>query len=64
MFKNDDEWRQGLIDLYMDQLQHKSDTTFMKCVLMEAVRRLHAKNSNPKKIENWVVARDKETLKF
>jgi macrodomain Ter protein organizer (MatP/YcbG family) len=59
-----EEHRRGLIDLYMDQLQQKNDTVFMKCVLREAIRRLMIKNNDPKKIENWVVKHDKETIKF
>ena len=58
-----EERRKGLIDLYYDQLENKNDTTFMKAVLNEAIRRLEL-GSDPKKVENWVVERDKETIKF
>lgn len=56
-----EEHRNGLVELYMDQLQHKKDTVFMKCVLKEAIRRVHIENSDPKKIENWVVEQEKKT---
>ena len=57
-----DEHRQGLIELYKDQLEHKTDTTFMEDVLKEAIRRLEL-NANPQRVENWVVKRDKESLR-
>lgn len=58
-----EEHRQGLINLYYDQLENKQDTTFMKAVLNEAIRRLEL-GRDPKKVENWVVQQDKLTLKF
>ena len=59
-----EEHREGLTELYMDQIQHRNDTVFMKCVLKEAVRRLKVENSSPKKIENWVVEQEKKSRKL
>ena len=56
------EHKEGLIDLYMDQLNHKSDTTFMKSVLFEAIRLLTFETTDPKKVENWVVQQDKKSI--
>ena len=56
-----EEHRQGLIDLYMNQLKYRNDTVFMKSVLKEAVRRLYTKDSSPNKIENWVVKSEKKS---
>jgi len=57
-----EEHRKGLIDLYKDQLEHNSDTTFMKAVLVKAIQLLERTYSAPKKIERWVVSQDKISM--
>jgi len=54
----------GLVELYQDQLRHREDSMFMKAVLRQAITFIHQKDSDPKKIESWVVKQEKLTRKF
>ena len=52
--------KKDLIILYQDQfVNRESDTTFMKAVLLEAVRQLHLSWTDPQKVEDWVVQNEK-----
>ncbi len=58
-----EEHKKALIDLYRDQLENReSDTTFMKAVLVEAIRQLYFSWTDPQKIEDWVVQNEKNIL--
>ena len=57
--EKEDLHRQGLIELYEDQLQKKTESKFMIMVLIEAIRKLKESNSKPNKVESWIVDLEK-----
>jgi hypothetical protein len=52
-------YKEGLIRLYEDQVSKEHETTFMKLVLNEAIRKLKETDLEPKRIERWVVKLEK-----
>ena len=56
--------REALVKLYQDQLSGRVDTQFMKAVLRQAIDFINQDNSDPKKVENWVVKQEKLTRTF
>lgn len=57
-----EQHRQDLLDLYENISREES--TYMKAVLIEAVRRLTETNIKPKRVENWVVKCEKQWRKL
>ena len=58
MIINSRQHREGLISLYEEQVGEAG--SFMKVVLMEAIRKLKESKVEPSQVEDWVVRLEKD----
>jgi len=58
-----EEHREGLTELYLNQLAYEDPPEYMMLVLKEAIRKLEV-GLDPKQIENWVVEVEKTWRKI